>query len=118
MTFAAALLATLACNTFQATTTAGRSTLLPSPTPTPLAVLATTYTQMVAPANSALDALIAALNAPGANMTTTRAAFDGYRVALTSLNAQLPQFEADVPGRTSSSSGRGWRSSSATFRGS
>lgn len=72
-------------------------TAAPDPTPTPLPVLAEAYTKMVAPSNSALDALLKALNAPEASMTTTRAPFEGYHAALTTLNAKLPQFQAQVP---------------------
>lgn len=84
------LLAALACG----------STAAPAPTPTPMAVLATTYTQLVAPANDSLGALVAAVDAPGANMATTRAAFESYLAALTGLNTKLPRFEGEVPAAT------------------
>ena len=86
---AAAALTVLACGPSQ--------TAAPTPTPTPLAVLASRYTQLVAPANTALGAVVTALGAKGADMNTTRPAFQGYRDALVSLDAQLPKFQADVP---------------------
>lgn len=75
----------------------------PRPTATPLAVLASNYLSLVDPANRAYSDLATALCFDGvascvsANMTTAQPLFRTYASALTTLNEQLPSFQASLP---------------------
>jgi hypothetical protein len=75
----------------------------PSPTATPLAALASKYLSLVDPANRAYYDLGTALcfsNASGcvsANMAGAQPLFRTYLSALTTLNDQLPLFQASLP---------------------
>jgi hypothetical protein len=66
------------------------------PTATPLAVLAQQYVALVAPSNTALDNLNAALG-PNATMSSAMPSFKAYLATLTTFSDQLPAFAAELP---------------------
>jgi hypothetical protein len=67
-----------------------------TPTATPLAVLAQQYVALVAPSNTALDNLNAALG-PNATMSSSMPSFKAYLATLTTFSNQLPAFAAELP---------------------